>query len=152
MSLTFGLTSAKELFAKLERDAALLDEEVTSDAFFNFVVTGYSLIDWVNEDPTVPGAAKKESEIQSLYRDRWLQVCGDIAIAAKHFKLTERKPITKSASSERGFGMGRYGKGGYGVGEESITVKLDDGSEFTSLDLVQGVLSSWRNFFSKHGI
>lgn len=152
MSLTFGLTSAKDLLAKVQRDAALLDQEVTSDAFFNFVVTGYSLIDWIKHDPTVPPAAKAGSEINGLYNEKWLKVCGDIATAAKHFTLTARQPITNSASSERGYGMGRYGKGGYGVGEESIKVKLNDGTAFTALDLVQGVLATWQSFFLKHGI
>jgi hypothetical protein len=46
MALTFALSSIRDLFAKLERDAALLDEEVTADRAFNFVVTGYSMIDY----------------------------------------------------------------------------------------------------------
>lgn len=53
MSLTYGLETARDLFEKLSRDANLLDEEVTSDSFFNFVVTAYSLVDWVQNDPTV---------------------------------------------------------------------------------------------------
>jgi hypothetical protein len=67
MSLTYGLSTAKELLEKLQRDAALLDEEVTSDRFFNFVVTGYSLIDWVKNDPVVPAAAKVV--VSSFYSD-----------------------------------------------------------------------------------
>lgn len=54
------------------------------------------------------------------YADKWLRVCGDLATAAKHFELTRRNPITSSATSRQGYGMGRYGKGGYGAGEESI--------------------------------
>jgi len=40
MGLTFGLTFVREIFDKLLRDASLLDEEVTNDRLFNFVVTG----------------------------------------------------------------------------------------------------------------
>ncbi|WP_341710396.1 hypothetical protein [Limnobacter sp.] len=152
MTLTFGLTSIRDLHAKLQRDAAALDNEVTSDSFFNFVITGYSMIDWVKNDLTVPSTAKLPAIVQGLYNDPWLKVCGDIATASKHFTLTKRTPITSSASSSSGFGVGRFGKGVYGVGEESIEVCLNNGTSFHCLDLVQGVLSSWQTFFSAHGI
>jgi hypothetical protein len=90
--------------------------------------------------------------VQGLYNDHWLKVCGDLATASQHFTLTQRMPITASASSARGFGIGRFGRGGYGVGEESIEVQLNDGTSFHCLDLVQGALSSWQTFFSAHGI
>lgn len=152
MTLTFGLTSIRDLQAKLLRDAAALDHEVTSESFFNFVVTGYSMIDWVKNDPSVPSTAKVPAIVQSLYNDHWLKICGDLATASKHFTLTKRTPITSSASSVSGFGVGRFGKGGYGVGEESIEVCLNDGTRFHCLDMVQSVLSSWQTFFSAHGI
>jgi hypothetical protein len=37
--------------------------------------------------------------------------------------------------------MGRYGKGAYGVGEESIEIELNDGTKLNCLDLVQDVMS-----------
>ncbi len=152
MTLTFGLESARDLFAKLQRDADALDEQVTSDRLFNFVVTGYSLIDWIENDPTVPASAKALSSVQRLRSDRWLKVCGDLATASKHFKMTRRKPITTSATSARAYGLGRFGKGRFGVGEESIKVHLSDGTSFHCLDLVKGVLASWKSFFSSHAI
>ena len=152
MSLTFGITTAKELHDKLNRDAALLNQEVTSDGFFNFVVTGYSLIDWIKHDPTVPASAKEQIQIDALYTDTWLKVCGDLATAAKHFKFTIRVPEMSSASSSSGYGMGRFGKGGFGVGEESINIVLNDGTSFNVFDFLQGVLSSWDEFFVTHGI
>jgi hypothetical protein len=88
MSLTYGLSTVKELFAKLERDSELLDEEVTSDRISNFVVTGYSIIDWIKNDPSVPQSAKEQNQIESLYNNQWLKVCGNLANASKHFKLT----------------------------------------------------------------
>jgi hypothetical protein len=148
MALTFNLLSVRDLFAKLQRDAALLRGEVTSDRLFNFVVTGYSMIDWVEMDPNVAPSAVA----QDLRDDHWLKVCGDLATACKHFTLDRRKPVTASATSARGYGVGGYGKGGYGVGEESIQVQLNDGKSFQCLDLMENVLATWRNFFRSHGI
>jgi hypothetical protein len=148
MSLTFGLQNARDLFEKLKRDAALLDEEVTSDRFFNFVVTGYSIIDWLKHEPSVPQAAT-----EAMYGDRWIKICGDLATASKHFKLTTRKnPIATAAKSSSGWGLGRYGKGGWGVGEEDIQIDLNDGSSLSALDLVEKVIETWDNFFSLHGL
>ncbi len=154
MALTFSLLSVNDLFAKLQRDAAALEQEVTSDRLFNFVVTGYSMIDWVKNDPKVPPAAKADPVVQGLHDDRWLRICGDLANGCKHFTLDlhKRKPITASASSKRGYGVGRYGKGGYGVGEESIEVQLNDGTSFPCLDLVNNVIKSWQSFFKSQGL
>jgi hypothetical protein len=63
MYLTYGLLSARSLYEKLQRDAEALKEEVNSDRFFNFVVTGYSLIDWVKKDPSVPQTAQNDLTI-----------------------------------------------------------------------------------------
>ena len=149
---TGDLSSIRDLFAKLQRNAAALEQEVTSDGVFNFVVTGYTMIEWVKNDPKVPSVAKAGSVVQGLYDDQWLKVCGDLANACKHFILDRRKPVTKSANSARGWGAVRYGKGGYGVGEESIEVQLNDGTSFQCLDLVKNVLATWQSFFKSHGM
>ncbi|MGH6804172.1 MAG: hypothetical protein ACREC3_12520 [Methyloceanibacter sp.] len=153
MPLTFGFNSIRDLLAKLERDAKALDEdEVTGDRFLSFVLTGYSMIDWVKKDPSVPASAKQPSVVQALYADQWLKVCGDLATAVKHFTLTSRVPITNSTKLEDGFGVGGFGKAGYGVGEKSIEITLNDGTKFNGLDLVRGVLTTWKSFFRAHQI
>lgn len=153
MTLTYGFNTIRDLHAKLRRDAAALDEEVTSDRLFNFVITGYSMIDWVKNDSTVPEAAKQDLALEGLYSNRWLKVCGDLATASKHYKITRRTSvITAEAKTSKGFGMGRYGKGGFGAGEESIDIELNDGDKFHCLDLVNGVSETWDSFFSEHGI
>jgi hypothetical protein len=146
MTLTYGLSTTRDLFAKLQHDGVALDEEVTSYRLFNFVVTGYCMIDWIKNDPAIPASAK--AAVQRLYTDEWLRICGDVANASKHFTLTRRVPLTSSATASQGFGVGRYGKGSYGVGEQSIQVQLNDGRSFHCLDLVKGVISSWQKFFS----
>jgi hypothetical protein len=150
MALAFKLTTLCDLFAKLQRDASALDDGVSSDRFFNFVVTGYSMIDWVKNDPSVPKAAK--ASVNLLYQNQYLKVCGELANACKHFSLTKRDPITETASSFSGFGMGRFGKGSYGEGEEQIIVQLNDGSTYICSDLVRGVVECWQQFFIEHGI
>jgi hypothetical protein len=152
MSLTYGIQTARDLLEKLRRDSKLLDDEVLSDRFFNFVITGYSLIQWVEKDPSVPESAKATPEIDSLYGNHWLKVCGDIATASKHFILTQRKPITSKANASAGWGCGRWGKGGWGVGEVQIDIVLNDGTVIPGLDFITNVLKEWEQFFKKHNI
>jgi|SRR6476661_77771 len=149
MALTYGLSSARSLYEKLQRDAEALEEEVNSDRFFNFVVTGYSLVEWVEKDPSVLQTA--QTAVEDIRRDQWIKRCRDLANASKHFTLNY-PPITSSATSEQGFGVGRYGLGGFGLGEETINVTLTDGSSFDCLELVERVMKTWNDFFSRPGI
>src|SRR5947199_8474869 len=119
-----SLRSAVDLLQKVRRDAALLDEEVTSDRFFNFVVTAYSPVDWIDHDPTVPITAKAPAEIAALRADQWLLLCGDAATGAKHFTPTRRTPTAAQVRVASGYGVGRYGYGKVGVGVDHITVQI----------------------------
>ena len=69
------------MFHKLQRDIGRLNKEITSDDLFNFVITGYSLIDWVKHDASLPASARTPEEIDALHKEPWLKVCGDLAIA-----------------------------------------------------------------------
>src|ERR1700690_3264440 len=99
MALTFGLEDARSLFDKLKRDARLLDEEVTSDKFFNFVVTGYSMIDWIKND--VSKSATVRNAVEAMYTNHWIKVCGNIATASKHFTqiVARRLRLKRNPSS-----------------------------------------------------
>jgi hypothetical protein len=152
MSLTPGLRSAVDLFHKLQRDVARLDREVTNDQFFNLVITGYSLIDWVKCDASLPASARTPEAIAGLHNEPWLKVCGDLANASKHFVLNKRKPVTKEVTSRAGWGVGRYGRGAYGEGERDIEVHIHGAPDWSALEFSVGVLQVWLQFFERHGV
>jgi len=152
MRLTYGFLNVCDLYGKLKRDAAALEDEITSDRFFNFVLTGYSMIDWIKNDPSITPSARESTVVGALYADKSLKICGDIATASKHFELKKRHPITTAATSESGFGMGRFGVGGYGAGEECLVITLNNGESIECLELVNGVKATWQKFFTEHEI
>jgi hypothetical protein len=152
VGLTPGLNSAVDLFHKLQRDVARLDRAITHDQFFNLVITGYSLIDWVKNDTSLPAAARTSESITGLHKEPWLKVCGDLANASKHFVLTTRKPVVRRVTSKSGFGIGRYGKGAFGEGERDIEVHIDGAPIWSALEFSVGVLQVWIAFFERHGI
>jgi hypothetical protein len=143
MSLRYGLQTARDLFDKLQRDVQLLDEEVTSDRMFNFVVTARHLAEWIEKESGIDGLNK--------LRDTDLfKTCRDIADASKHFELWEDKAKqTKvdEVSSERGYGVGRYGKGGFGIGEESIGIKVKSQDPVNALEFARRLIDLYRPFF-----
>jgi hypothetical protein len=105
------------------------------------------------QDPSIPQTAK--DEVTALRRNPpvpELSICKDIINSNKHMKITYYTPSTTDATSEQGFGVGRFGKGGFGVGEESINFAMDDGRVFNALYVVQAVLTFWGDFFKRHGI
>jgi hypothetical protein len=147
------LKTARDLLGKLSRDADLLHEEVSSDRFFNFVVTAYSLADWIQNDPSVNQSAK--ADLTRFRSMPCIKICRDLANASKHFQLDPKKnpnPKVASASSDQGFGVGRFGHGEFGVGEEEIFIALDDGSTQDGFSLMEDTLREWKAFFTQHGL
>lgn len=145
MSLRYGLVTGVQLFEKLCRDLALLVEEVTSDRIFNFVVTARHLPEWFENDSSAPWATR--SRLAKVQASSLYKICRDIADASKHFQLKPERARTTDVhevSSERGYGLGRYGRGGYGVGEECITIVLDSGETLDALEFAQQVIDMYK--------
>jgi hypothetical protein len=76
------------------------------------------------------------------------------SVACKHFSLSKdyKNRVTEKVNAIADHGTGRYGKGAFGVGEESIVVVLTDGRRFDALDLAQEVIRVWTGFFTKHAL
>lgn len=146
----FAIKTSRDLHAKLQRDAKALQEEVSSDRLFNFFVTAWSLVDWIKSDDSVPSDAKAARD--TLQSDPLLQVCRDLANGCKHHTITRYDALTERTASQKGFGLGRFGKGAYGIGEESVEVVMKDGSHYPVLQLVDNVTERWRLFFDQYGI
>src|SRR2546430_1172086 len=104
MSLTSGLKTPRDVLAKLHREHARLKHTVTGDDLMNFVITGYHIIDWVRKNPSVSSGAK--SDVQSMYANRYIAVCRDLANESKHFVLGKdyKGRVTDKTSAISGFG------------------------------------------------
>jgi hypothetical protein len=151
MPLTFDDDSALDRFNRCKQQAALLDQEVTNDGFIRFADYAWHLRDWLLGDPTVPQAAKDEVlSWKTTPPCLELCICKDIINTDKHLEITRYDPPTKDVSSQRGYGSGRYGKGGYGMGEKEISITMSDGTVFNALDVVHAVVGFWEEFIARH--
>ena len=154
MTLTPGFSCALDLFKKLKRDRARIDLELSPDVFFDFVVTAWSVFDWVKEDKSLPTEARREVTSGILYKNRILKTCGDLANSSKHFHLDHRRktPITAGTNVQTGYGTGRFGVGGFGVGEVTITISMNDGTSHEAIAFCDSVVGEWHGFFTRHGV
>jgi hypothetical protein len=145
-----GIHSARHLLEKLRRELARLEAEVSSDTFANFVITAHSICDWIENDPSVPAAAR--SALPAMRVKEKLQVCRDLANGTKHFRLNYPDATVVDATCTTAYGMGRYGVGPHGVGEPTIQISFSDGRLTDGLTVAREVMAEWQQFFSDHGI
>lgn len=144
MGLTYSLRNAPDLYGKLQRDAASLEEMVNGDRVFNLLITAYHLQEWIDKDPDVPIFVRTRlGEVRSHPR---MMLCADLANASKHF-VQRRKGEAREVSSTQGLGVGRFGKGLFGHGEESVVVQLTDGSSLDVLELCDAVMKLYTYVF-----
>lgn len=149
MNLTYSFQNPRDLFEKMERDAAALDDCVTGDKAFNFVITACHIRDWIMSSSDTQ---EIKDALKTLTNNKSFQLCRDLTNASKHMEITKYEPLAEDASSSQGFGVGRFGKGPCGIGEESIEITHSDGSMIDILQLKDEIVSLWSEFFSEHKI
>lgn len=145
-----GIHHAGDLFAKLARELANLEHEVSADTFANLVVTAYSLCDWISNDPAVPQSAR--DALPMIRTTPALLACRDLANGTKHFVLNYPNAVVVDATCVTGFGMGAYGRGPYGIGEPTIQVTLANSTLVDGVQLARDVTGAWQAFLTKNGI
>src|SRR5687768_524658 len=135
----------KDHLQKLRRIVARLrDNEIHADDLDDFCKTAWHLIELVEKDSASDRELRKRAA--RLRTDRDIALCEHAANVEKHgkSKLTAaEKAGLASTEIRQGWGIGRFGKGGYGVGEQSITFKYEDGTERNALEFAEIVLKKW---------
>jgi len=149
--ITYKLSCPYDLLEKLRADVELFEKQVTTYRFFNLVVTGYHILDWIKNTESIPTTTREA--VKNMYENEYISVCRDVANASKHSKFKEnyKNRKIKSAESMQGpLGTGRFGKGVFGVGEEQITIECLDGCKHDALKFAKAVLQTWDVFFKEH--
>jgi len=135
--------SPQSRYLNLLRSYERLKKEVHSADFSNFVTDANHLREAIEKDPACTPLQKIEA--QKLYTDRWCKMCNEIPNNEKHFKL--RKKDVSDTVVKKGFDIGCFGVGGFGVGEHSIVLELADGTQMDALDFIESVINLYRPIF-----
>lgn len=150
MSIHYGFHTPRDLFEKLKRDAARL-EEITPDNLFNFMITAWALIDWIRHGPATTAPAV-EADRRQLMRDPRIKICRDIANASKHFMLTYT-PSVADVTHRPPANIGELVVGLSLLGDAQGTFLITaDGLTYDVLALKMGVLTLYEGFFARHGL
>jgi hypothetical protein len=142
-------TTAAEHYAKLKRVRGRLDAEVHRDDLDDFFKTAYHLIEITEKCSTTTSAQKAQAS--ALCGDPEIELCREIANRQKHFTLSplsHPSPAITDAMIRQGYGMGRFGKGGYGVGEQSVRLNFTDGTQRDARDLASSIFGKFARIFS----
>lgn len=141
-------SSAAEHFKKLRKVFKRVEEALHKDDLDDFFKTAYHLLEITEKDKATTPLQK--SAAAALRQDIDFQVCRDIANSEKHFGLDPKRnptPAIVAAPVLEGYGVGRFGKGGFGVGEQSVSLLLSDGTTQDALGLVRRVFKKWFSVF-----
>jgi hypothetical protein len=141
-------TSAAEHFSKLKRVCERLDAEVHKDDLDDFFKTAYHLIEITEKCSTTTPAQKAQAT--ALRRDPEMELCREIANRQKHYTLSplsHPSPAIADATIRQGYGMGRFGKGGYGLGEQSVILNFTDGTQREARDLANSIFGKFARVF-----
>ncbi|MCZ7625755.1 MAG: hypothetical protein M5R38_07855 [Candidatus Methylomirabilis sp.] len=145
MSITFQLTSPVDLFEKLRREAARLDQGVSADNVFNFAVTAWHLYEWLKKKPGT-WAPEQEADLDTIRKSEYLQICRDIANASKHYSLTYTPTAKDIVHVPGGIGRTKLGVSRLGKAKDTIDIKTDVG-RYEIINLKNRVIELYEAFF-----
>ena len=141
--------SAAEHFWKLEKIFGRINGGLHKDDLDDFFKTAYHLIEITEKDEGT--SLVQKTMAAALRQDIDMKICRDIANASKHFRLDPKRnpsPTVDCTSTCEGFGAGRFGKSGYGIGEQSVSLHLSDGKSEHALCLVERIFEKWASIFN----
>lgn len=138
-----------EHLRKLRRIVARLgSQEMHVDDLDDFCKTAWHLVELVEKNPDSTRDMKRRAS--RLRADPDIVLCQYVATVEKH---AESKPEVaaraglRTVSVRQGWGVGRFGKGAWGVGEQSVTFELEDGTERNAIAFAAAVLRKWEAVF-----
>jgi hypothetical protein len=142
----FELRTARDLFGKLERDLACIQNNpIDGDAAFDFFITAYHMLDWLH-----PGFANKGVRNEIEKRSVLLQIASQLANGSKHFEATaaKHKSVATTEMHVGAFQAGAFQANGFDV--SSLWVNLEGeaavelGVSVNVLDLAGKLIEFWR--------
>lgn len=143
------LYTARERFDLLKRTCLKLHEAVHKDDFFVLVIVGHHLKEAIQRDPSFnPDEGERSRVSKAIYNEPMWRVCSELSNNEKHAGEKRVKNVVfKDVEVKFGYGVGRFGVGLYGDGEQSITVELIDGTEISALTFADAVIELYQQYF-----
>lgn len=153
-----GFNNSRDLLEKLNREKSKVlnskDSQEVMDNFFNFIITAYSIKDWIKKE----FGSLNEKKIYDEYPE--LGICQDTANASKHFIISEehfnskhrnkknKKAKLKKITFElKPYGKEVYGGGGYGGISTNIQTE-ESNTSYTIHTFIDKVITAWKKIIN----
>jgi hypothetical protein len=140
----FELGTAENMLAKAKRELTRLEAEASIDHAYNFFVTAYHIIDYLDGRLSKP-------VVDSILNDPLIQICGDACNKAKHMRLTRNRPDVATPIYSSACGQMPFNTVACNTSGERWIV-WQNGSSLEVVRFARSVIAKWDELFLKHGI
>jgi hypothetical protein len=161
--LNYWYKSARDLLGKVYRDKDKLYESVSSqdheriaDAVFNFAVTAYHVKDWLKQEATTTCTSQAVEDYVSSHE--FLSICADLCNGSKHRKFDDSKHSPRSTATGIGDSPLKVSMTSItcssSIAVTGFTPVIDtlEGNQYDILSWADQVVSTWKDFFTRHRI
>lgn len=140
----FELMSAEAMLGKAKREFERLREEPSIDHVYNFFVTAYHIVDYLEQ------RLSKEA-IKTIRAIPVIQFCGDVCNKAKHMTLSRgRSDVATQSFSDAINGVPLNAIAINAPGER--WVRWQDGTQLEVVIFATNVIATWEQLFTDYGI
>ncbi len=136
----FELRTAEDLLEKAKRELARLEAERSIDHVYNFFVTAYHIVDYLDED------LKKK-----VMNEKLIQLCCDACNKAKHMRLSRGRPDVGTLRYSGAIGGAPLNTVTLNSGSERWIV-WPDGKKLETVRFARSVVAKWEDLFVLYGI
>lgn len=159
MSLTFGLSSPRDLLEKAKRELSAFKEAIAvqdkgqvADAIFNFACSVYHVKDWLKE---FASASYCQQDVEKFVASEMsLSTCRDICNASKHHRISRYSPTTIEVTASGTPAIEILPSGDALPKGETFRIKVGryDGSRHEFTALANDAIDKWEGIFQKNGL
>jgi hypothetical protein len=158
--LNYWYKSARDLFGKVYRDKDKLHESVSSqdheriaDAVFNFAVTAYHVKDWLKQEAITTFTPQDVEKY--LNSNEVLRICADLCNGSKHRVLDKSPRSTAKGTGDSPLKVSMTSitcSSSIPVTGFTPVIYTAEENEYNILTWADQVVSTWEDFFTRHGI
>lgn len=145
----FQLGTPESMLEKAKRELNRLEADDSIDHVYNFFVTAYHIIDYLD-------GCLAASDVAAIKAEPLIVLCEDACNKAKHMKLDERKQPTKrkrpDVSTPTRFHVVVGGPPNTADDFLERRIVWQDGKSAEVISFARSVITKWDELFLKHGI
>ena len=97
MKYVHDFQTPRNIFEKLIRDSDKLDNRVSGDAIFNFILTAYHFQEWIKKSP-IESTESVKRLLRKAANHKYIKLCKDIITAKVHFNVEIDDPTVTEGS------------------------------------------------------